>query len=455
MTNRRLVRAAAVFSGLALVLAACGDDDEPTSTDETTTTAGETSETTAGSASGEGNELVGMRGTTPLPETTPEVEAFQARMDAVDPALEDYNYGPESYDAVMLVALAAQVAGDDGSAHASEIINVSKEGEKCTVYADCLALIQAGTDIDFDGVSGPLDLDGVGDPITGSYGVLSFGEGNQLDDSLTEFVVRSSSDEVANQPVVPVEANRPGDGVLTIGTLLPETGSLAFLGPPEIAGVKVAIAEINEAGGFGGQPVVLVEGDSGDTSTDTATQTVTRELSQGVDAIIGAASSGVSLTVIDQVVGAGVTMFSPANTSKTLSTYDDNGLYFRTAPSDILQGLVLSEVIADDGHTSVVVLNLDDAYGNGLAEDFAANFEAAGGTVVDTIVYDPQAQTFDAEVGAAAGADADAILLIGFEESSRVLAAMVAAGIGPNDIPVYGCDGNMGNALGTDFNAGE
>ncbi|HET6665619.1 MAG TPA: ABC transporter substrate-binding protein, partial [Acidimicrobiales bacterium] len=339
MTNRRLVRAAAVFSGLALVLAACGDDDEPTSTDETTTTAGETSETTAGSAGGEGNELVGMRGTTPLPETTPEVEAFQARMDAVDPALEDYNYGPESYDAVMLIALAAQVAGDDGSAHASEIINVSKEGEKCTVYADCLALIEAGTDIDFDGVSGPLDLDGVGDPITGSYGVLTFGEGNQIDDSLTEFIVRSSSDEVANQPVVPVEANRAGDGVLTIGTLLPETGSLAFLGPPEIAGVKVAIAEINEAGGFNGQPVVLVEGDSGDTSTDTATQTVTRELSQNVDAIIGAASSGVSLTVIDQVVGAGVTMFSPANTSKTLSTYDDNGLYFRTAPSDILQGL--------------------------------------------------------------------------------------------------------------------
>ena len=63
---------------------------------------------------------------------------------------------------------------------------------------------------------------------------------------------------------------------LTIGTLLPETGNLAFLGPPEIAGVQLAIAEINEAGGFGGQDVVLIEGDSGDTTTDTAVQTVTR-----------------------------------------------------------------------------------------------------------------------------------------------------------------------------------
>jgi ABC-type branched-subunit amino acid transport system substrate-binding protein len=451
MRNRRLVRAAAVFSGLALLVAACGDDDDPeTGSEDTTTTAPD-----EGAPTGEGNELVGMKGTTPLPETTDAVEEFQARMLEVDPELEDFNYGPETYDAVMLIALAAQVAGTDGIEYASEVINVSREGEKCTTYADCLALIEAGTDIDFDGISGPLDLDGVGDPITGSYGVLSFGEGNQIDDSLTEFIVRSSSDEVAGQDIVPVEGTRAGDGVLTIGTLLPETGNLAFLGPPEVAGARVAIAEINENGGFNGADVVLSEGDSGDTSTDTATTTVTRLLSENVDAIVGAASSGVTLTVIDQVVGAGVTMISPANTSKTLSTYDDNGLYFRTAPSDILQGLVLAEVIATDGHTNIVILNLDDAYGNGLAEDLTANFEASGGTVADTIVYDPQAQTFDAEVDEAASADADAIVLIGFEESSRILAAMVEAGIGPNDIPVYGVDGNMGNALGTDFNAGE
>ena len=46
-------------------------------------------------------------------------------------------------------------------------------------------------------------------------------------------------------------------------------------------------------------------------------------------------------------------------------------------------------------------------------------------------------------------------MLIGFEESSRILAKMVEQGIGPQDIPVYGCDGNMGNALGEDFDAGE
>lgn len=458
MSKRRLVRAAAVFSGLALVLAACGDDDgEDAGTgSETTEAPSEETTTTAGGGGGGGGELAGMKGTTPLPETTPEVEAFQQRMLEQDPNLVDFNYGPESYDAAIVIALAAQIAGTDGIGHASEIVNVTIGGEKCTNYADCLAIIQGGnTDIDYDGISGPHEFSGNGEPTIGSYGVLQFGDDNRIDDSLTEFRTAEAPAEVADIPLTPVEGAREGDGVLKFGTLLPETGSLAFLGPPEIAGVQLAVAEINAGGGFNGQDVQLTLGDSGDTTTDTATQTVTRLLSENVDAIIGAASSGVSLTVIDQVVNAGVTMFSPANTSKTLSTYDDNGLYFRNAPSDILQGQVLAEVLADDGIGSIVILNLDDSYGNGLAEDLGASFTESGGEVLDTIVYDPAAQTFDAEVQQAAGTDADAVVLIGFEESSRILATMVEQGIGPNDIPVYGVDGNMGNALGEDFDAGE
>lgn len=456
MSKRRLVRAAAVFSGLALVLAACGDDDDEAGTGSETTEPSEETTTTAGGDGGNAGALAGLKGTTPLPETTPEVEAFQQRMLEQDPDLADFNYGPESYDAVIITALAAQIAGTDGIGHASEIVNVTIGGEKCTNYADCLAIVEGGnTDIDYDGISGPQEFSGNGEPTVGSYGVLQFGDDNRIDDSLTEFRTAEASPEVAEIPLTPVEGSREGDGVLKFGTLLPETGSLAFLGPPEIAGVQIAVAEINAAGGFNGQDVQLTLGDSGDTTTDTATQTVTRLLSENVDAIIGAASSSVTLTVIDQVVGAGVTMFSPANTSKTLSTYDDNGLYFRTAPSDILQGQVLGEVIADDGIASIVILNLDDSYGNGLAEDLATSFTESGGEVVDTIVYDPAAQTFDAEVQQAAAADADAIVLIGFEESSRILATMVEQGIGPRDIPVYGVDGNMGNALGEDFDAGE
>ena len=156
---------------------------------------------------------------------------------------------------------------------------------------------------------------------------------------------------------------------------------------------------------------------------------------ENVDAIIGAASSSVSASVIDQITGAGVTQFSPANTSKQFSDYPDKGLYFRLGPSDILQGQVLAEVIAEDGNASLVILNFDDDYGNGLAEDLAASFEAGGGEVVDTITYDPQAQTFDAEVQQALEADADAIALIGFDETSRLLVTLVEQGLGPQRHP--------------------
>ena len=120
------------------------------------------------------------------------------------------------------------------------------------------------------------------------------------------------------------------DLTLKIGTILPQTGNLAFLGPPEEAGVALAVQEINDAGL--GLTVEAIFRDSGDTTTDTATVSVTDLLSQDVSAIIGAASSGVSLTVIDQITGAGVVQFSPANTSAAFTTYDDNNLYWRTAP---------------------------------------------------------------------------------------------------------------------------
>jgi ABC-type branched-subunit amino acid transport system substrate-binding protein len=238
------------------------------------------------------------------------------------------------------------------------------------------------------------------------------------------------------------------DGILTIGTILPETGSLAFLGPPEFAGVELAVQEVNEAGGVLGNDIELMQGDSGDTTTDIANQTVDRHLGQNANVIIGAASSAVSFTVIDKITQAGVIMFSPANTSPDFTDYDDNGLYFRTAPSDILQGRVLAETIIDDGNATVGLMALQDPYGEGLLENAVMVLENSGAEVTDQIVYDPQAQNFDAEIQQLASSDPDAIVVIGFDESSRILSTMIEQGLGPEDKMVYGVDGNIGNALG-------
>ncbi len=245
------------------------------------------------------------------------------------------------------------------------------------------------------------------------------------------------------------------DGQLTIGTLLPQTGSLAFLGPPEFAGVQLAVTEINDAGGVLGKPVKKIDSDSGDTSTQIASQSVETLLSQNVDAIIGAASSGVSKTVIDRITGAGVIQFSPANTSPDFTTYPDKGLYFRTAPSDVLQGRILGDLIVGDGNATVGILALQDAYGTGLAENITKSVEGAQGKVVETVIYDPKAAEFTSEVGKIKAADPAAIVVIGFDETAKIIQELAKQGIGPQDgKKVYLVDGNTGNALGEKLPAG-
>jgi len=254
----------------------------------------------------------------------------------------------------------------------------------------------------------------------------------------------------------PATGGQGGDGVLTVGSLLPQTGNLAFLGPPEFAGVELAIKEINAAGGVLDKDVKYIEGDSGDTQQDVANPTVDRLLSAGADVIVGAASSGVSFTVIDKITRAGVVQYSPANTSPDFTDYDDNGLYFRTAPSDVLQGRILGETILADGCTDVGILALQDPYGEGLAQNVGDTVTGGGGALTpeDAIFYDPAASNFDAQVNELKAANPGCVVLIGFEESAKVIQSMVAAGIGPQQKQLYLVDGNLGNALGEDLPAG-
>lgn len=248
----------------------------------------------------------------------------------------------------------------------------------------------------------------------------------------------TATDTAAADGVQPIAAG-DRDLSLKIGSLLPTTGGLAFLGPPEIAGVDLGVVEVNEADA--GMTVEVIHRDSGDTTTDTATVSTTDLLGQGVQAIVGAASSGVSKTVIDQIVAAGVVQFSPANTSADFTTWEDNGLYWRTAPSDVLQGEVLGNLIAEDGNSTLGIIYLNDAYGSGLAKFTAEAFEAAGGTVVAEEMFNEGDTSFDSQVNAVMAEKPDAIALITFEQIKTIAPVLIAAGATGDQL--YLCDGNI------------
>lgn len=227
---------------------------------------------------------------------------------------------------------------------------------------------------------------------------------------------------------------------LKIGTLLPQTGALAFLGPPEIAGVNLAVKQINDAGGVLGHPIEAIHRDSGDTTTDIATQSVTNLLGQGVGAIVGAASSGVSQTVINQITGAGTVMFSPANTSPVFSTWAAHGLYWRTAPSDVLQGRVLGNYMASCGAQTLGLLVLNDAYGTGLRDNVVKAFQSAGGKVVDQELFNEGDSQFSSQVDKVVAAKPDAIAVISFDQAKQIVPLLTAKGIKPAQM--FFVDGN-------------
>ncbi|SOE02685.1 ABC transporter substrate-binding protein [Blastococcus haudaquaticus] len=440
MRTGTTARSIAVTGAALLAISACGGGSEDEGGD-TGADSGEKQVNIYGTDGNMGNalgedfseegSLAGMRGTTPLTDLSSD---FVDRLKEVDPELQDLNYAGETYDAIVLAALAAQAAGtNQATAFAPYVNGLTFGGEACTDFAACAEILAGGGNVDYDGASGPLSFAEAGEPAEASFGILQFGDDNALDDDATEFVLAGDEANAATDEGPDPVPTATGGAPLVVGTLLPLTGNLAFLGPPEVAGAKLAIQDINEAGGVFGQPVQLVEGDSGDASTDTATQTVDRLLQSGVNVIVGAASSGVSLTVIDAITQAGVMQISPANTSDQFTTYNDNGLYFRTAPPDTLQARALADLIIEDGNNTVGILALNDPYGTGLAENTLQNLVDAGLSEDDiqSITYDPQAANFDSEVQQMVDFNPDAIVVIGFEESSRILEGLNSNGVGP------------------------
>ena len=443
MRSGKSVRTVAVSGVALLALAACGGGS-----DEGGDTGGSGSEEkqiniygtdgNVGDPLGEQFQdegaLQGMKGTTPLTDLSPD---FRERLLAVDPALGNtFNYAGESYDAVVITALASAMAqSNQATAFAPYVNGVTFGGDKCEDYASCLEIISSGGNPDYDGVTGPLAFADPGEPAVASFGTLQFGPDNKLDPELTEYLVVGDEENAASDegPAPAAFGSGDGTGPLKFGTLLPLTGTLAFLGPPEVAGVQLAINEINEAGGVLGAPVEIVTGDSGDTSTNIATQTVASHQQAGVNAIIGAASSDVTKTVIDSVTQAGILLFSPANTSNDFTTYQDNGLYFRTAPPDLMQGQVLADLISTEGNQSVGILAQNGEYGTGLAQVIVDNLanSGLGEDVVKQVYYDPNASDFSDVVQQMVDLNPDAIVVIGFDESGRIIQVMNEQGIGP------------------------
>lgn len=204
---------------------------------------------------------------------------------------------------------------------------------------------------------------------------------------------------------------------IKVGMLQGFTGPTESLVAPMALGGEFAIKEISDSGLFlGGTTVVSVRGDSTCIDASAATAAAERLItSEGVVGIVGATCSGATTAILNNVVRPnGVVMISPSATSPALSTIEDDGYFFRTAPSDARQGQIIGSILERRGITSAAITYTNNDYGKGLADSIQAAFEATGGQVTAVSAHEDGKADYSAEVGALAAAGGEVLIVAGY-----------------------------------------
>jgi ABC-type branched-subunit amino acid transport system substrate-binding protein len=242
-----------------------------------------------------------------------------------------------------------------------------------------------------------------------------------------------------------VEAN-PATDHLVIGQILPETGSLAFLGPPMIGGVGLAVEDVNAAGGVLDQPVEVIEADEGDDAARVS-ESLNRVLGEGANVVVGAAASNQTQEIIQTLSDEHIPECSPSNTSPVFSEQENADYYFRTVPPDQAVAPVFADKIIADGRSNIALVARQDDYGELLLDETSSALEERGATIAAEVTYDPDTTTFDSEVEEITAANPDAVVVISFAEGAPLVKGLIEAGIQP--AALYGGDGVFGPTFDT------
>lgn len=248
-------------------------------------------------------------------------------------------------------------------------------------------------------------------------------------------------------------AGSAGAEDIKLGISLGFTGPLESMAPGMQNGAELAIKEVSDSGLLlDGSTVSAVTGDSTCIDAAAATATVERLITaEGVRGIIGGMCSGETIASLENVARPnGVVMISPSATSPALSDMEDDGLFFRTSPSDARQGEVMAQIMQERGIQSAAITYTNNDYGKGLADSFQAAFEAAGGTVTTNAAHDDGKADYSAEVAALAAAGGDALVVVGYVDQGGSGVVRAALDTGAFETFVFP-DGMVGSALEANF----
>lgn len=220
------------------------------------------------------------------------------------------------------------------------------------------------------------------------------------------------------------------DGHLVIGALVPQTGDLASLGAAESAGVEAAVHDINAAGGVLGHPVTLVRADSGEGIPAAGRAAAHRLRDRHADVVVGGRSPAVSVAV-------------PGPHPRS----------WRVTPPVALQATALAHLILGAGHERIAVLARENRFGTAVADELESDLVDGGATVTTELHYRPSTDSFSSYAVQIRATHPDAVVVLGYDETRKILLALAAHGIGPHRLQVYLGNGNTSD-YSEDFPAG-
>ena len=361
----------------------------------------------------------GSYGTAPGAPGTPTQETFKelysSKLDGDPSSL----FISEAFDAAVILALAiAQAGSEDGSdikVAMREVANAPGEKIGPGDLDRALRLISQGQDIDYVGAAGDQDFDESGD-VQNTIEVWKIEGG-----AITSTGIFASPGESIDIDAAPKMMEEPSGEPIKIGTLIDATGDLAVFGPPIVLATDLAALLINEAGGIDGRPIEMIHRDSG-TSPQIATDAASALVNvDGVEAIVGSLSSGVTLAVAESVtIPNGAVLVSPASTSPAISSLNDNDLVFRTTVSDAFQGVILAQVANELGYENVATMYINNAYGEGLSTVFSETFESLGGTVSASVPIEGGQASYASELRQASQGGATVLMAMSYPETAGV-----------------------------------
>ena len=246
--------------------------------------------------------------------------------------------------------------------------------------------------------------------------------------------IAGCSGEPTPTPTPTVTPTPTGDGELKIGTLFPSSGGVAFIGPAQVAGVNAALREINAAGGVNGKPVVVVNRDSGDATTQKVEESFADLVTQGVDVVIGPSSSVLAQRLLEPAADADIPLISPAATYPQLTVLDEAGYFFRTIPSFPHQALVLADIFGGADVSTVAVVYRDDDLGNTLSTALGEALEPLDIELeAVSVAADADAEALAAAVADVKDAEPDVVVLAtpdNGDQTKALITQLSAAGFG-------------------------